>query len=394
MFSQPQIKIWGIFYCARDEKIAKKFVDWIGKSIKTFNYSSISRPALFPVESTRYSDWETVLKKNLNPKVECVVLLLPGKKIGNPLYKDVKELLISQIPVPSQVVLNNTIDKGKNTISICNKILIQICAKVGGVPWTISDIPTVNDGTMICGLDVAESKDKKMSKIIGFLSSVDKGCTKYYSTAKVLEETDNFSTHFKAIITTAAEQYKKRTGAFPKNIVIYRDGVSDSQKEAVISYEIEPIKEAMKALGVEDIKIAVILVWKRINVKLFLPAGNSYKNPEPGTIVHSEITNGTTPEFYLISQKALQGTAVPTHYIMCYNNTSISLDEFHELTYKLCFTYFNVSGSIRVPSLVQYATRFSSLIEELSKKGKNKPNFKAVIPHSHLEKNIQSLFYI
>ena len=43
--------------------------------------------------------------------------------------------------MPSQVVLSNTISRGKNIRSICSKILIQICAKVGGEPWAIERLP-------------------------------------------------------------------------------------------------------------------------------------------------------------------------------------------------------------------------------------------------------------
>ena len=129
-------------------------------------------------------------------------------------------------------------------------------------------------------------------------------------------------------------------------------------------------------------------------MKLFTPQGNRISNPEPGTVVNSEITKEGNPEFYLVSQKVIQGTAVPTHYTICYNDTSFPMIDIHELTYKLCYTYFNVSGSIRVPCLVQYATRFASLITELSKSSKSKKSFSAVVPHKHLEDNLQSLYYI
>jgi len=91
----------------------------------------------------------------------------------------------------------------------------------------------------------------------------------------------------------------------------------------------------------------------------------SYKNPEPGTVVDREITTGR--DFYLISQKTLQGTASPTHYfILAYyskteagyidaipNETVIKKIEL--LTYRLSYLYYNWTGSIKVPSPIQYA---------------------------------------
>jgi len=76
------------------------------------------------VRSNRINDWEQQIRQNLNPSVQAIVLILPGAKGKAPLYDDLKRLLLKEIPVPSQVVLANTISKGKNVRSICNKILI------------------------------------------------------------------------------------------------------------------------------------------------------------------------------------------------------------------------------------------------------------------------------
>lgn len=118
------------------------------RSGKTFSYD-ISKPAIFKVRSKNYEDWKKILMDNLNPKVNCVVLLLPCKKTDNALYNSLKELLLEKCPVPSQVVLTSTVERGKNLMSICNKILIQMCAKVGGVPWIVSDLKDLTEDTML-----------------------------------------------------------------------------------------------------------------------------------------------------------------------------------------------------------------------------------------------------
>jgi hypothetical protein len=90
---------------------------------ETFNYE-VRKPREFAMRSTRYEDWEREIRASINTTVQAVVLLLPGQKGKAPLYDDLKRLLITDIPVPSQVVICNTIAKGKNVRSICNKILI------------------------------------------------------------------------------------------------------------------------------------------------------------------------------------------------------------------------------------------------------------------------------
>lgn len=34
------------------------------------------------------------------------------------------------------------------------KLVAQICAKIGGIPWIVEDMPFMDKRTMICGLDV------------------------------------------------------------------------------------------------------------------------------------------------------------------------------------------------------------------------------------------------
>lgn len=53
--------------------------------------------------------WVKALKAMLNDGVQMVVLLLPGTKARCPLYDDVKRFLLSEYPIPSQVVLTSTI---------------------------------------------------------------------------------------------------------------------------------------------------------------------------------------------------------------------------------------------------------------------------------------------
>jgi aubergine-like protein len=47
-----------------------------------------------------------------------------------------------------------TLSRGKNLRNIASKILIQVCAKIGGIPWIIDDMPIVDKPTMVCGLDI------------------------------------------------------------------------------------------------------------------------------------------------------------------------------------------------------------------------------------------------
>jgi aubergine-like protein len=65
---------------------------------------------------------------------------------------------------------------------------------------------------------------------------------------------------------------------------------------------------------------------------------------------------------------AKQGVVQPSHYHVIYDTIKESEEKIQTLTYKLCFTYYNVVGSIKVPAPLQYANRLANLIGDRSRK--------------------------
>ena len=87
--------------------------------------------------------WHRLIRKYINEKVKMIVFILPGQKGKGKCYTDIKKLVYTSIPVTSQVVLSIVIHQGKNLRSIINKVLIQMNAKMGGVPWSLENLSLV-----------------------------------------------------------------------------------------------------------------------------------------------------------------------------------------------------------------------------------------------------------
>ena len=121
----------------------------------------------------RADAWIKTLKEQLNEGVQMVVLLLPGSKGKCNLYDDVKRFLLTEYPIPSQVVLTATIQRGKNVRSIVSKILIQMNAKVGGTPWAVDKLPFMTEPTMICGMDVFHSTALGKKSVLALTASMN-----------------------------------------------------------------------------------------------------------------------------------------------------------------------------------------------------------------------------
>lgn len=186
----------------------------------------------------------------------------------------------------------------------------------------------------------------------------------------------------------AIKKFTQANGTAPARIILYRDGVGEGQVQTVCSIEIDQIKQAMKNAGI-DAGLMYLNVNKRVNTRIFAGDAKSFRNPVPGTVLDNGITDKDLYEFYLISVAAKQGMASPCKYTVVYDSIGESPDKIELLTYKLSYTYYNVSGSIKVPATIQYAHRLACLVGERGNKKVDPPKV-----HQHFEENLASLYFI
>jgi len=187
----------------------------------------------------------------------------------------------------------------------------------------------------------------------------------------------------------AMEAFKKHCGGqYPEKIIFYRDGVGEGQVQGICVPEIEQIKAAIGAVKGSS-KLMYINTCKRVNTRIFDGQVGNFKNPNAGTVIDSCVTDKDVYEFYLVSVAARQGMTTPTRFTVLYDAIGASPDQIESLTYKLCHTYYNVSGAIKEPSCIRYAHRLAALVGERG--GKN--NAPPVI-NSKFEKIDPCLYFI
>jgi aubergine-like protein len=129
-------------------------------------------------------------------------------------------------------------------------------------------------------------------------------------------------------------------------------------------------------------------VNKRVNTRIFAGDAGNYKNPMPGLCIDSNITDKDVYEFYMVSTSARQGMVNPTRYTLVHDSIGTEPEKIELLTYKLCHTYYNVSGSIKVPSAIQYAHRLASLVGDRGTRQQEPPKV-----HDHYA-NLSTLYFI
>ena len=262
----------------------------------------------------------------LDNSVDIVVCILDGQKKNAPLYSDIKKFCHEK-GVPVQVVLCKTIENGKGLRSICNKILTQMCAKVGGIPWTMSEMPFSNQPTMLMGIDMYQKISNSRSKYVtGISATTDRYFALYDNHQNITRDITAAHSSVYAMAKQTINNFKTINNVFPKNIIVYREGTSAGQIKTILENELVGTKDEAKGIKkvIEELqtnsKLIIISVNKKINSKVFMGDSLRLSNPETGTLVTESIVEKDS--FLLISQKSNQGISAPVKYQIIYNDYS------------------------------------------------------------------------
>lgn len=113
----------------------------------------------------------------------------------------------------------------------------------------------------------------------------------------------------------------------PKKIVVFRDGVSDSQFDMVLNEELRDLKAAIYEDHYKP-TITLVVAQKRHHTRLFLEdqGGDGRRNISPGTVVDTVVVHPFEYDFYLCSHYGQLGTSKPTHYYVLYDDHNFTSD--------------------------------------------------------------------
>jgi hypothetical protein len=165
----------------------------------------------------------------------------------------------------------------------------------------------------------------------------------------------------------------------PENILVYRDGVSEGQYQAVLDDEVPLLRQACRDMyppadqkrGLP--RLTVVVVGKRHHTRFYATRegdADRSSNPKPGTVVDRGVTEARGWDFFLQSHAAIQGTARPTHYFIVLDEIfraryakASSLphgarnvaDVLESLTQSLCYTYGRATKAVSVCTPAYYA---------------------------------------
>ena len=168
--------------------------------------------------------------------------------------------------------------------------------------------------------------------------------------------------------------WKTHNQNYPANIIVYRDGVAESQEQTVLDEEVPLIRRACRECyppGQTPPRITVIIIRKRHHTHFFPiqeKDSDARGNPKNGLVVDRSITKARKWDFFIVPHEAIQGTVKPAHCIVIvdeiiceyvkgktipgYTNAA---DMLHDLTHTLCYLFQRSTRAVSLCPPAYYA---------------------------------------
>ncbi|PQQ14068.1 protein argonaute 4 [Prunus yedoensis var. nudiflora] len=307
------------------------------------------------------------IQSKLPGQPQFLLCLLPERK-NSALYGPWKRKNLAEYGIVTQCIAPTRVNDQYLT-----NVLLKINAKLGGLNSLLAveyspSIPVVSKApTIILGMDVSHGSpgQSDVPSIAAVVSSRQWPLISRYrasvrtqspkvemidSLYKRISESEDDGIMRELLLDFYTSSGKQK----PDQIIIFRDGVSESQFNQVLNIELDQIIEACKFLDESwNPKFVVIIAQKNHHTKFFQPP--SPDNVPPGTIIDNKVCHPRNNDFYLCAQAGMIGTTRPTHYHVLLDEVGFSADDLQELVHSLSYVYQRSTTAISVVAPVCYA---------------------------------------
>lgn len=394
----PRLHEWTIVCEKRDERTANE----VGRKIIQLSRQQggdVGQFGLAIVPDTRRGpqrapQWGAVMQKVFGSKPKLVLFLVPQ---GDPsLYSFVKCQTAVAHGVVSQALIPETALNQMNPV--CGNLFKQMMSKLGYTQWKVDFKKQVLNplyqkaatNTMFVGIDVCHDSKvqgvyasatypNETGSVVGFCATYDEDYAQCHSLIARQGKNEEFVRDSCNLMAKQMQAYKAKRKVYPENIVVFRDGVGDSQMSSFVNREILEYNKAFTQLGIAP-KLTVVVVRKRGNTRFFqeceVYAGRSkichrdqrcdgrgqYHSAPAGSVIDTVVVSPNWFNYFInCCDPPPKATSRPTHFLVVRDDMGWSSDDLQTLSHQLCYTYPNWQGPIRVPSMVMFAHKICYL---------------------------------
>ncbi|KGN47971.1 protein argonaute 16 isoform X1 [Cucumis sativus] len=320
-----------------------------------------------------------------------ILCVLPEKKNSN-IYGPWKKKCLCDFGIFTQCISPTKI----NDQYITN-VLLKINSKLGGINSLLaiehaSCVPLIKDTpTLILGMDVSHGSPGRsdVPSIAAVVGSRSWPLISRYRAAVRTQspKVEMIDALFKPlengkddgiIRELLLDFYSTSKGRKPTQIVVFRDGVSESQFNQVLNIELDQIVKAYQHLGEVNIpKFTVIIAQKNHHTRFFLPGAS--ENVPPGTVVDTKVVHPKNYDFYMCAHAGMIGTSRPAHYHVLLDEIGFSPDDLQNFVHSLSYVYQRSTTALSIAAPICYAhlaaaqmsqfIKFEELSETSSERG-------------------------
>ncbi|RWS27993.1 eukaryotic translation initiation factor 2C-like protein [Leptotrombidium deliense] len=289
------------------------------------------------------------------PNLQLILFIIPD---GSSCYHSLKILADLEFGVVTQCVNKKHFrESGEKMLHIpyVSNVLLKINAKMNGLNWLLDVKWSNNKNIMFVGVEVMELSPG--INIVSVVGSYDYTFARYDTVFNVQKEMKYQEVDLKSAIQKLLESYKMHNKSLPNGIIIYRDGVSESQFNQVMVHEVSKVVDLFETLKIKP-KVTYVVVQKRHTTR-FLTVNRDEAtrslNIPVGTVVDSVVTDASKFDFFICSQRGIMSTSIPSRYWVLFDESNFTADQIQEITFNMCFLYPCSTRSVSVPSPVELA---------------------------------------
>ncbi|KAI9090150.1 hypothetical protein K1719_028846 [Acacia pycnantha] len=308
-----------------------------------------------------------LLYAKLLEEPDFILCVLPERKNCD-IYGPWKKKCLTEVGVITQCISPLKINDQYLT-----NVLLKINSKLGGINSMLAiehcgHVPLINDTpTLILGMDVSHGSPGQ-SDLPSIAAVVGSRCWPLISRYRASVRTQSSKAEMIDALYKPLEDgkddgmirellldfYHSSNGRKPSQIIVFRDGVSESQFNQVLNIELDQIIKAYQHLGDADApKFTVIVAQKNHHTKLF--HANGSENVPPGTVVDTQIVHPRNYDFFLCSHAGNLGTPRPAHYHVLLDEIGFSADDLQNLIHSLSYVYQRSTAATSVVAPICYA---------------------------------------
>ena len=271
-------------------------------------------------------------------KLAILLIILPEKNAI--LYNGIKQLADVVYGIPTVCVVRKKFIGCK--VDYSTNVALKFNLKLGGTnhvlydPWVATGkrVAIISENkTMVVGIDVTHPAPGSANpSIAAMVASTDASLAHWTAELRVQIPTRH------EMVTLLGDMLRSRLeiwqshhhGTYPENILVYRDGVSESQYEQVLNDEFSLMQKVCPSIYAttkqQPPRFTIIIVGKRHHTRFFVPAGstaadysNNSNNPKCGLVVDRGVTEARNWDFFLQSHASPIGAARPSHYYVLWD---------------------------------------------------------------------------